>query len=153
MSLKVGQKVPEFEAYNQDGERYTIKDILGKKNIVVYFYPKNFTKGCSKEAREFKISYQTFKYYDTEIIGISGDSPESHSKFEGQLEIPYTLLSDQNGELRKLFGVQRDGMGLLPGRETFVIDKKGILRMRFDQTKVLGHVEKALDFIRNLGNE
>lgn len=153
MSLKVGDKVPSFEAVNQDNKIFSFDEVKGKNNVVLYFYPKSFTPACSKEAKEFKYSYHTFEYFDTIIIGVSGDSPKVLAQFREEKGLPFTLLSDENNELHKLFGIQRDVLGLVPGRETLVIDKEGILRLKFDQTKVLGHVEQALDCIRRLQHE
>ncbi|HLS29770.1 MAG TPA: peroxiredoxin [Flavobacteriaceae bacterium] len=153
MELKLGDKVPEFAGEDFKGKVFDSKDIIGKKTLVLYFYPKSFTLGCTKEAREFKITTQTFRFFGAEVIGVSPDSPDILRSFHEQLELPFRLLSDPKKKLAKILGVKSRGLGLIPGRETLVIDKEGVLRLRFRQLKVLGHVEEALDKVKELHDE
>lgn len=153
MELKIGDKVPAFTAEDFKGETFDSKDIIGKKALVLYFYPKSFTSGCSKEAREFKITEQTFEFFGAEVIGVSPDSPAVLRSFQEQLELPFNLLSDPKKKIAKSFGVKSHALGMIPARETLVIDKEGVLRLRFRQLKVLGHVEEALDKVKELYDE
>lgn len=150
MELKIGDKVPAFTAEDFKGRTFDSKDIIGKKTLVLYFYPKSFTVGCTKEAREFKITTQTFKFFGAEVIGVSPDSADVQRSFHEQLELTFRLVSDTDKKIAKSFGVKSHTFGLIPGRETLVIDKEGVLRMRFRQLKVLGHVEEALDVVKKL---
>jgi len=153
MALKIGEKVPAFVATDNKGRSFDSQEVLGKKALVLYFYPKSFTFGCSKEAREFKVSIRSFNYFGAEVIGVSPDSTPTLQAFQEQLELPFRLLSDADKSIAGLLGVKSHALGLIPGRETLVIDKHGILRMRFRQLKVLGHVEEALDTVKKLYNE
>lgn len=153
MALKTGDKIPAFSAVDNYGNTFDSETVVGSKTLVIYFYPKNFTPGCTKEAREFKISYQTFRYFNAEVIGVSTGTPEENRAFHEQSELPYRILSDKDGKLAKMFGVSRQMMGLVGGRETLVIDPQGILRLKFRQLEVLGHVEEALDMVKKIYNE
>lgn len=153
MELKIGDKVPAFVGIDFRGNSFDSKDIIGKKTLVLYFYPKSFTIGCSKEAREFKITKETFNFFGAEVIGVSPDLPPVQRAFHEQLELSFKLLSDPNKKIAKQFGVRSHAFGFIPGRETLVIDKEGVLRMRLRQLKVLGHVEEALETVKELYNE
>src|SRR3989338_7689460 len=111
--IKVGDTAPDFTLQNQEGKPVRLKDFLGKKNIVLYFYPKDETPGCTKEACAFRDSYEVFKEEGAEVIGISSDSADSHRRFASHHRLPFTLLSDEGGEVRKLYGVGSP-LGLLP---------------------------------------
>jgi thioredoxin-dependent peroxiredoxin len=146
--LKVGDKLPTFFLPDKDGKIYYMAEIIGKKNLVIYFYPKDETKGCTAEACTFRDSYEVFLQKDAEVIGISSDSPEKHRKFAENHQLPFVLLSDEKQEVRKLFGVPANMLGMIPGRVTYVVDKKGIIRLVFNsQTDFKGHVEEALKVI------
>tara|TARA_R110002020_G_scaffold17264_15_gene60916 strand:- start:1334 stop:1798 length:465 start_codon:yes stop_codon:yes gene_type:complete len=153
MILKIGDKVPHFNLPDQKGEDFDINSVLGSKPLVIYFYPKNFTPGCTKEACSFRDSYEDFKQMGAEVIGISSDSSNSHSRFVERYELPYIMLSDSNGKVRKQFGVKSELLGLIPGRETFVVDKEGILVMRYNSMKATTHINKALGAVKKLINE
>ena len=143
-TLKIGDKIPEFILLDQDENSFSITDFLGKRNLVIYFYPKDDTPGCTKEACAFRDEFEAFSDLDALVIGISGDSPESHRDFIKKYNLPFTLLSDENDEVRKLFGVNGNYLGLIPGRVTFIADKKGIIQFVFDsQSKATKHVEEA----------
>lgn len=128
----------------------SLKDFKGKKSVVLYFYPKDDTPGCTVESCTFRDSYEVFKEVGAEVIGISSDSKDSHQKFASKYQLPFLLLSDEGGEIRKLYGVPST-MGLLPGRVTFVIDKNGIIRQVFSsQFRPKRHIEEALKTLETI---
>lgn len=150
MTLKVGDKVPEFTAKDQHGNLFNSGDVIGKKGVVLYFYPKDDTPGCTAQACSFRDQYEDFLLLNAEVIGVSGDNEKSHQKFAQKYRLPFTLLSDSKKELRKLFGVPTNLLGLLPGRVTYVIDQNGIIRMIFDHMMAQKHLPKALEQIKLL---
>lgn len=150
MALQIGDKIPAFTTKNDLGEMLNSTDLIGKKPVVFFFYPKNFTPGCTKEACAFRDSYEDFRSMGAEVIGISSDSVSSHTKFKNKYRLPFTFLSDTNGKLRKLFGVKSELLGLLPGRETFVIDKDGVVRLKFNSMNASKHLGKAMDKVKEL---
>ncbi|MFZ4401717.1 MAG: peroxiredoxin [Bacteroidales bacterium] len=149
--IEVGSIVPQFSLKDQNGNLFSIDSVLGKKNLVVYFYPKDDSPGCTKEACYFRDQFEVFTEADALIIGISGQSVESHKKFAEKYRLSFTLLSDEGNKIRKLFGVPTNLFGLLPGRVTYVIDKKGKVVFVFDsQTQTKRHVEDALNILKEL---
>lgn len=150
MGLEIGDIMPNFKAKNQEGEVFDSSTVIGKKPAVVYFYPKDFTPGCTKEACNFRDRYEDFQDAGAEVIGISGDSEKSHLKFAKKHKLPFILLSDENGKIRKKLGVKKSLLGLIPGRETFVIDNKGIVQMKFNNLDASKHMEKALKKVKDL---
>ena len=150
MSLKTGDIVPNFTAKDSHGEVFESRNILGRKPLVIYFYPKDNTPGCTTEACSFRDQYEDFKDLGAEVIGISSDSIASHQKFTQQFNLPFILLSDSGKEIRTLFGVPSNLFGLIPGRVTYVADKTGTIIMVFDSMKAKGHISKALEAIREL---
>jgi len=119
--------------------------------LVIYFYPKDDSPGCTKEACYFQDQFEVFKQADAEVIGISGQSVESHKKFAEKYNLTYTLLSDEGNKLRKQFGVPTNFLGLLPGRVTYIVDKTGKVVYLFDsQIQATKHVDEALRIIQNL---
>lgn len=149
--VKTGSKLPAFELPDQNGRLVNIHDLVGKKNLVIYFYPKDETPGCTKEACMFRDSYEDFTEAGAEVIGISADSVESHRNFAGRYQLPFTLLSDLKNEVRGLFGIPSGPLGLMPGRVTYVVDKKGIVRHVFSSQLNIGkHLETALGIIDEL---
>jgi peroxiredoxin Q/BCP len=146
--IKVGSKVPEFKLQDQSGKEFDSKDIIGKKKTVIYFYPKDETPGCTKEACYFRDQYEVFKNADATIIGISGQSVESHKEFAEKHKLPFTLLSDKNNEVRKKFGVRTSP---IPGRVTFVVDKTGTVVYVFDSlTQATRHVDEAMRILKEM---
>lgn len=145
--MKAGESVPNISLKDQNGNDFSFEELKGKA-FVVYFYPKDFTPGCTKEACNFRDSYQDFKDMGAEVIGISSDSEDSHSSFADKYKLPYILLSDENKKARKAFGVQSNLMGLLPGRETFVFDKSGKLLHKFNSMNASRHMPEALAVLR-----
>ncbi|MBE8727823.1 peroxiredoxin [Flavobacterium hungaricum] len=150
MSLKIGDIVPNFTAKDNHGEIFESKNVLGRKPLVIYFYPKDNTPGCTTEACSFRDQYEDFKDLGAEVIGISSDSVKSHNKFANKLNLPFILLSDQDKRLRQLFGVKNNLFGLLPGRVTYVIDRNGVVIYIFDSINAAKHIPKALEIIKEL---
>lgn len=148
--IKVGEKAPHFILSNKDGQPLDMATYIGKKPLVIYFYPKNFTPGCVAEACSFRDSFQDFEDAGAIVFGISSDSVASHERFAKRYKLPFSTLSDSGGKIRKLYGVKGDLLGLLPGRETFVIDREGIIKMRFNSMQASKHIEKALKLIKSL---
>jgi peroxiredoxin Q/BCP len=148
--VKVGDTVPNFTLPSQVGEQVSRKNFIGERPIVLFFYPKDDTPGCTKQACAFRDDYEGFGKLDAEVIGISSDSVESHRSFAAKHDLPYTLLSDEEGKVRKLYGVPNT-LGIFPGRVTYVIDREGIVRHVFSsQLGVEKHVEEALKALRSL---
>ncbi|WP_114784488.1 peroxiredoxin [Botryobacter ruber] len=149
-AVKVGDKAPDFELYKPDGSIFRLYDALKENNVVLYFYPKDNTRGCTKQACEFRDQYEVFREHGAEVVGISGDSTDSHQRFGDSHHLPFVLLSDKGGTVRSLFKVPRT-LGLIPGRVTYIIDKKGIVQYIFNSlTKPLEHVNKALEVLKSL---
>ena len=125
------------------GDNVSLSEFLGKKNVVLYFYPKDETTGCTKEACTFRDNYEELTKLDAEVIGVSGQSVESHISFASHYGLPFILLSDEGNNIRGLYGVP-SSMGIIPGRVTYIIDKKGMVRHIFNsQTQAQKHVEEA----------
>ena len=150
MSIQVGNKAPDFLLINQLGLKIGLFDLIGTENIVLFFYPKDDSPGCTKEACAFRDSYEVFQEYGAQVIGISSDNEDSHKRFTEKHSLPYTLLSDVGGEVRKLYGVPKT-MGILPGRVTYIIDKQGVVRHIFNsQLNFMKHIEEALNILKQL---
>lgn len=148
--LKIGDKLPLFGAKDQNGNDFYIQSVVEKKVLVIYFYPKDDTPGCTKQACFLRDQYEEFKAIGAEVIGISGDSVPAHKKFASKYDLPFILLSDEDKSLRKLFGVKSNIFGLLPGRVTYVVDKKGIIQMVFDDMNATNHLEKTVEKVKSL---
>ena len=147
MTLQVGDTAPDFELPSQTGDTVKLSDQRGHW-VVVYFYPADDTPGCTAEACSFRDSYEDFTDAGAVVIGISGDSVESHVKFAEKHHLPFTLLSDGDGAVRSSWGVSKS-LGLLPGRVTYVIDPDGVVRKRFSsQLRAKQHHQEALAAIR-----
>jgi peroxiredoxin Q/BCP len=153
MELKVGDKIPNFVAKDTEGNDFDIKDLVGKKPLVIYFYPKDSSPGCTAQACSFRDQYEDFKDLGAEVIGISGDSVDSHKKFAKQYKLPFILLSDDFKKIRKLFGVSSNMFGMLPGRVTYVADRNGEIKMIFDSMMATKHITKALQAIKKLADK
>ena len=152
MGMKFGEKVPDFTAYDDRGNVFRSSSLIGQKVVVLYFYPKNFTPGCTKEACDFRDYYADFKRLGAEIIGVSSDSSSSHERFKFKYQLPFKFLADKKGRLRKLFGVKSLLLGLLPGRETFIIDNNGVLKYRFNSINASSHLNEALKIVKELAD-
>jgi peroxiredoxin Q/BCP len=148
--IQIGDEAPDFTLPSQTGEEVKLSSYRGNKNVVLYFYPKDNTPGCTKEACAFRDSYEAFKEAGAEVIGISSDSQESHGQFVLQFALPFILVSDEGAKIRKSYGVP-SSMGMVPGRVTYVIDKKGVVGYIFNsQTNIEGHVQESLKRLRGL---
>jgi peroxiredoxin Q/BCP len=153
VAVQVGDKAPDFTLPSQMGDNVTLSEFFGKKNIVLYFYPKDETRGCTREACGFRDQYDVFTSLGAEVLGVSGQSVESHKSFATHHGLPFILLSDEKNEVRQLYGVPAS-MGIIPGRVTFIIDKKGIVRHVFSsQFQPEKHIEEALKVLRELEKE
>ena len=147
MAIQIGDKLQSFKATKQDGTNFESASIH-EKPVVIYFYPKDFTPGCTTQACSFRDAYQDFQDLGAEVIGISGDSATSHQSFQQKYKLPFILLSDADRKLRRLFGVPNALFGLLPGRVTYVFDAKGYCIYIFDSISAKNHITKALDAIK-----
>jgi peroxiredoxin Q/BCP len=153
MTLSVGDKAPDFTLPSASGEPVTLSQLYGQKTVVLYFYPKDDTPGCTVEACSFRDRFDAFSAAGADVVGVSSDSAESHDHFASKHRLPMKLLSDAGGKVRALFGV-RPTLRILPGRVTFVIDRTGTVRhvfaslLRFER-----HAEDALEVVRRLESE
>lgn len=142
--MKLGDSLPEFKLKNQEGQLVSSAALKGNNPLVIYFYPKNFTPGCNREACGFRDSFEEFSAKGARVIGISADSVASHQKFAAHYKLPFMLLSDPKNNVRKLFGVKSNLLGILPGRETFVFNKEGNLTFKFKSMGADAHIDEAL---------
>jgi peroxiredoxin Q/BCP len=151
--IGVGDKAPDFTLPSQSGEQVRLQDRLGDRLVVLYFYPKDNTSGCTAEACAFRDSHETFTDAGAEVIGVSSDSSDKHAAFAGRHNLPFTLLSDRGGRVRKAYGVP-SVLGVIPGRVTYVIDRTGTVRHVFSSmTNIDAHVNDALEVVRKLQAE
>ena len=155
MSVAVDKPVPEFEAAATGEQRLSLSDFKGRKNLVLYFYPKDNTPGCTTEGQDFRDHYPDFTAADTEIIGVSRDGLQAHENFRSKHGFPFHLISDKDETLCELFDVIK--MKMMYGKErrgiersTFLIDKEGLLRQEWRGVKVKEHVPEVLEAARNL---
>jgi peroxiredoxin Q/BCP len=149
-NVDVGSKAPDFTLPSQSGEMVSLGDFLGEKPVVLFFYPKDDTSGCTKEACAFRDEYEQFSELDTEVIRISSDSVDSHKRFAKKHKLPFTLLSDRREKVRRLYDVPKT-FGLFPGRVTYAIDQEGIVRQVFSsQIGVERHVQQALEALHSI---
>lgn len=154
--VEVGKKAPNFTLPATGDQEISLSDMKGK-NLVIYFYPKDSTPGCTNEGKDFRDNHKAFKKLDTEILGVSRDSIKSHENFKAKHAFPFDLLSDKEETLCNLFEVIKEKnmygrkvMGI--ERSTFIIDKKGVLRHEWRKVKVKGHVEEVLEAVKALSN-
>jgi peroxiredoxin Q/BCP len=150
MDLKVGDKIPNFRATDTNGNDFDSQSIVGHQPLVIYFYPKDNTPGCTAQACGFRDQYQDFKDLGAEVIGVSSDSVASHQEFTQHYKLPFLLLSDPNKTIKKLFGVHSKMLGLIPGRVTYVADKNGIIQLIFDGIIATRHMREALETVKRL---
>ena len=151
--IKEGNKAPDFTALDQDGKKVKLSSFRDKKNIVLYFYPKDMTPGCTTQACDFRDQQKSFK--STVILGVSIDSQERHQKFIEKYDLPFTLLADVDKNVVQKYGVWQEKklygktfMGIL--RSTFIIDKTGTVRKIFFKVKVKNHIEEVLNALKEL---
>ena len=153
MAVEVGKIVEDFTLPDQTGEKVSLSDFRGK-HIVLYFYPKDMTPGCTTEACDFRDRHESFAELNTVIIGVSPDPAERHQKFIDKYGLPFLLLADEDHEVAEKFGVWKlkknfgkEYYGI--ERSTFIIDKDGVLQKEFRKVRVKGHVEEALAYVRD----
>jgi peroxiredoxin Q/BCP len=149
-TVGIGDSAPDFSLPSQSGETVRLSDYKDKKVVVLYFYPKDNTPGCTAEACAFRDSYEVFTENGAEVIGISSDSVDAHGRFSGKHRLPFVLLSDKGGTVRKAYGVP-NALMVLPGRVTYVIDREGTVRHVFSSmANIDGHVNEALTMVKEL---
>jgi peroxiredoxin Q/BCP len=147
--LKVGDKAPDFTLMDERGLPVSLKDFLGKNPVVLYFYPKDFTPGCTAEACSFRDDYKAYEEKGAVVVGVSLDSVESHEKFSKHYNLPFTLLSDNRKEVARVYGVLGTG-GFLAKRVTFIIDKNGNIAGIFSKVDVKKHSQEVLEALDKL---
>ena len=148
--VAIGDVAPDFKLRSQTGQEVSLKEFQGKP-VILYFYPKDFTPGCTTEACAFRDSFEAFKEMGAEVIGVSTGTVESHEKFAREYNLPFKLLADEDGRVRELYGVPKSAAGMIPGRVTYVIDRMGVVRHVFDSlTHAERHVEEALRILKLL---
>ncbi|QIX63153.1 peroxiredoxin [Hymenobacter lutimineralis] len=148
--LHVGQPAPDFTLKTTDGTTFRLSEQRGRA-VVLYFYPKDDTPGCTAQACSFRDQYQDFQDLGAEVVGISSDSEASHQKFTQKHRLPFPLLADEGGRVRKLYEVPRALLGILPGRVTFVIDQEGIVQYIFNSlNRATDHVSEAKQVLTTL---
>ena len=148
--LNQGDKIPDVTLPDQTGKAVRLRDLSAAGPLVVFFYPKDETAGCTREACSFRDSHQDFSDAGATVVGISADSVASHEKFAGRLRLPYTLLSDESGAARTGFGIKKM-MGLLDRRVTFIIDREGVVKHVFDSMLQFGkHSNEAIAAVKAL---
>lgn len=150
-TLKIGDKIPNFTLKDQNGNDFSIKNLIHKKVMVIYFYPKDDTPGCIKEACSFRDEFEDFKDLNATVIGISSDNVKSHKKFAEKYRLPFTLLADTKKEVQKSFGVPKSFLGLIPGRVTYIVDKEGEIKYIFNSlSKATQHIVEAKKIVKAL---
>jgi peroxiredoxin Q/BCP len=148
--LRIGDPAPEFTLPDQEGKSTSLRDLLDLGCLVLYFYPKDETPGCTAEACSFRDEHEQFAEAGARVVGVSSDDVDSHRRFIEKHQLPFRLLSDRGGQLRKSFGVPKT-FGLIDGRVTYVIDSNGIIRLVFNsQLRATQHIEEALRIVRSL---
>ncbi len=153
MVLKLGSEAPDFTLPSNKDTDFTLSKLRGHQTVVLYFYPKDETIGCTKEACSFRDNYTQFSEIGAEVVGVSSDSVQSHKSFADNHRLPFTLLSDEKQQVRKLYGAN-SRLGLFPGRVTFIIDKKGIIRHIFSsQIQPTKHIQEALQILKEIDSE
>ena len=151
--IQVGDQAPDFTLPTQSGETFRLQDRMGERVIVLYFYPKDNTSGCTAEACAFRDSYEVFAEAGADVVGVSSDSVDRHAGFAAKHSLPFTLVSDKGGQVRKAYGVP-GVLGMIPGRVTYVIDRAGVVRHVFSSmTNIDGHVNDALRVVQELQAE
>ncbi|KAJ8532085.1 hypothetical protein K7X08_012008 [Anisodus acutangulus] len=145
-----GSAPPPFTLKDQDGKNVSLSKFKGKP-VVVYFYPADETPGCTKQACAFRDSYEKFKKAGAEVVGISGDDPASHTAFAKKYRLPFTLLCDEGNKVRKEWGIPGDLFGTLPGRQTYVLDKNGVVQLIYNnQFQPEKHIDETLKLLQSL---
>ena len=154
-NINVGDAVPNFSAPATSELNFELSNYKGKSNLVIYFYPKDSTPGCTTEGKDFRDRYEEFQSLDTEIFGVSKDTMKRHDNFKAKQAFPFELISDESGEVCKLFGVWqlkknfgKEYMGIV--RSTFLIDKEGKIQKIWNKVRVKDHADEVLDAVKAL---
>lgn len=148
--VKVGDPAPDFRLPAQDGRVVGLSDFRGERSVVLYFYPRDNTPACTMQSCAFRDEYTLLREEGAEVIGVSADPPDSHATFADRHGLPFMLVSDPEGNLRRLYGL-RNTLGVLPRRVTFVIDRDGIVRLVYSsQLRPRMHARRALEVLRRL---
>lgn len=148
-TLQVGEKAPSFVLQDQDGNAVDVGQIIGKNALILYFYPKDFTTGCTMEAHQFRDMHEQFQQGGAEVIGVSADDVKTHKEFAVEHELPFKLLADTENKVRDMYGAW--GLAHTPGRVTFLIDKQGIIRLVFSsQIQPRKHIEEGLRVLKEI---
>ena len=147
MGLKVGDQIPDFSLKDQNGDVFSSANLRGKKALVLFFYPKDGTSECTKQACSFRDSYEEFTELGAEVVGISSDTEKSHSRFADKYRFPFKLLADTDNEVKHLFKV-KNSLLIVPGRETYVVDSTGEIIMVFNSMKANGHMKRAIKALK-----
>jgi len=146
--INLGDNVPQFSVKDSNGIQISNETLLGK-NYVIFFYPKDDSPICTQEACSFRDTYEDFLHHNCEVIGVSEDSIDSHKKFANKYKLKYSLISDPKNDLRKIFQVPKSFLGLLSGRVTYLVDKKGVVRLIFNsQLNANKHIDESLNFLK-----
>jgi peroxiredoxin Q/BCP len=145
--LSKGDKLPPLVLKDQDGRDVKLSKFFGRP-LVLYFYPANETPGCTKQACSFRDAYEDYRKLGATVVGVSGDTPESHKAFKAKYNLPYTLLSDAGNAVRKEFGVPADFFGALAGRQTYVVNRQGVITLVYNnQFQPEKHVDETLKLL------
>ncbi len=149
--LKIGDKIPDFVLKDQNNVDFDIGHFRGKQIMVIYFYPKDDTPGCTTEACAFRDEFEIFTDLKVKVIGISSDHVSSHKKFANKYNLPFTLLADTDKKVQKLFGVPKSFLGMIPGRVTYIVNKEGEVVYIFNSmTKAEKHITESLSIIKEM---
>ncbi len=149
--LEVGDKIPDFVLKDQNNNDFNIANFRGKQIMVIYFYPKDDTPGCTTEACAFRDGYEVFTDLDVKVIGISSDGVTSHKKFANKYNLPFTLLADTDKKAQKLFGVPKSFLGMIPGRVTYIVNKGGeVVHIFNSMTNAEKHITESLSIIKEM---
>jgi peroxiredoxin Q/BCP len=149
MKMKAGDPAPNFEGLTSDGTKLSLRDLVGRKNVVLYFYPKDDTPGCTKEACSFRDNIKPIRDLGAEVVGVSLDSVGSHKKFADKYRLPFPLLSDKEKRITNAYGVLNES-GTFASRVTYIIDKEGKIARIFPKVDVTKHTEEVVAALKEL---
>ncbi len=149
--IKKGDVFPDFELPNENGELTSLDQLLENGPAVLFFYPKDNTSGCTKEACEFRDTYAQFNQLNAKVVGISNDNQRSHKSFKDRNQLNFPLLTDKSGKLRKKAGIQASFFGLVPGRVTFVVGKNKVVEgLTNSQLDFTAHIKNAIKALKKI---
>lgn len=145
--MEIGDSIPQFELPDQHGNLVKTEELLGKP-LILFFYPKDFTPGCTRQACSFRDNMDEFIEKGVQVIGISSDSISSHANFASKYSLEYPILADEKQQVQKLFGVKKAFLGLFPGRETFVFNSSGTLVFKYRSLNPAGHLSSVMEYFK-----